>query len=88
MDGTDNSIALLPSAFENSLSLGAEVEFGDQDDFMDRAQGSSTPIAATRTGHHGDGKSEERAVLRIDNVPWVSLFPSNLGCTTVDNDLR
>ncbi|KAI0938770.1 hypothetical protein AcV5_000379 [Taiwanofungus camphoratus] len=70
VDGTDNSNALLPSAFENSLSLGAEVEFGDQDDFMDRAQGSSTPIAATRTGHHGDGKSEERAVLRIDNVPW------------------
>ncbi|GBE87667.1 hypothetical protein SCP_1103440 [Sparassis crispa] len=35
------------------------------DDFMDRAQGASTPVAGRR-----EIKSEEPVVLRIDNVPW------------------
>jgi len=39
----------------------------DYDDFMDRAQGSSTPVSGSR----GDRRSaEDSVVLRIDNVPW------------------
>ena len=38
------------------------------EDFLDRAQGASTPVAAVKSMH----KSDEKAVLRIDNVPWVS----------------
>ncbi|KAH9831159.1 uncharacterized protein C8Q71DRAFT_861894 [Rhodofomes roseus] len=40
---------------------------GDYDDFMDRAQGSSTPVPGSRGGHRG---TEESVVLRVDNVPW------------------
>lgn len=36
-------------------------------DFVDRAQGASTPVQSTLSSH----KDDERTVLRIDNVPWV-----------------
>ena len=42
-----------------------KMDYGFQD-FLDRAQGASTPVASKR-----NGKTEETAVLRIDNVPWV-----------------
>ncbi|KAF7797063.1 hypothetical protein EIP86_008255 [Pleurotus ostreatoroseus] len=46
------------------LTLGG-ADDGFQD-FIDRAQGASTPVASGRSSHKGD----ERPVLRIDNVPW------------------
>lgn len=42
------------------------------EDFIDRAQGASTPIAGTRSSRRKSGKADESVVLRIDNVPWVS----------------
>ncbi|KZT10477.1 uncharacterized protein LAESUDRAFT_644997 [Laetiporus sulphureus 93-53] len=57
---------LLPSAFDNA-NVGA---FAIYDEFMDRAQGASTPIAGARPAHRSNTKQEERFVLRIDNVPW------------------
>lgn len=42
------------------------------DDFIDRAQGASTPIAGSRSSRRKSGKADDSVVLRIDNVPWVS----------------
>lgn len=44
------------------------------DEFIDRAQGASTPIANTRSSRRKSGKADDSVVLRIDNVPWVSSF--------------
>ena len=38
-------------------------------DFFDRAQGASTPIAR---GSANIGRADGKVVLRIDNVPWVN----------------
>ncbi|KZT68951.1 hypothetical protein DAEQUDRAFT_307771 [Daedalea quercina L-15889] len=48
----------------DAAAVGANGSAYDYDDFMDRAQGSSTPVSATCRG------TEESVVLRIDNVPW------------------
>ncbi|KAI0076516.1 hypothetical protein K474DRAFT_1708111 [Panus rudis PR-1116 ss-1] len=40
------------------------------DDFIDRAQGASTPVAGVRSAGRKPSKGNERVVLRIDNVPW------------------
>ncbi|KAI0088830.1 hypothetical protein BDY19DRAFT_149916 [Irpex rosettiformis] len=47
------------------------LESGFQD-FIDRAQGSSTPVMEVKGGRQqgNSARSGERAVLRIDNVPW------------------
>ncbi|KAI0674379.1 hypothetical protein C8Q78DRAFT_1014437 [Trametes maxima] len=61
----DSGIGLLPSAFAGRK--GDDVGLFDEDDsFMDRAQGASTPVGGI-TGRTG---FIERVVLRIDNVPW------------------
>lgn len=65
----DSGIGLLPSGFTGKGV--ADVSLFDEDElFMDRAQGASTPIASPHASFTG-GKSTERVVLRIDNVPWV-----------------
>lgn len=56
-----------------SFSFSAGLMEGGFDEFLDRAQGASTPVAAIRASRHS-GKSNEQVVLRIDNVPWVSTF--------------
>ena len=42
-------------------------------DFIDRAQGSSTPVPDVRGPRKlsSQSRASERVVLRIDNVPWV-----------------
>lgn len=42
-------------------------------DFIDRAQGSSTPVSGGKAGRSqgNSARTGDRAVLRIDNVPWV-----------------
>ncbi|KAI0372029.1 hypothetical protein BV20DRAFT_940669 [Pilatotrama ljubarskyi] len=60
----DSGIGLLPSAFggrKEDIGL-----FEDDPEFMDRAQGASTPVG----GMHAARANSERVVLRIDNVPW------------------
>ncbi|CAL1709165.1 unnamed protein product [Somion occarium] len=55
-DAYNQSFAFLDNGFE---------------DFIDRAQGASTPVAGMRSASgRKASKPEERAVLRIDNVPW------------------
>ena len=65
----DSGIGLLPSAFGghrlDDIAILEEDEY-----FMERAQGASTPIAVSRMSLNG-AQSAERVVLRIDNVPWV-----------------
>ncbi|CCM05864.1 uncharacterized protein FIBRA_08100 [Fibroporia radiculosa] len=60
---------LLPSAFDGGpgKDLGGVESF---DDFMDRAQGASTPVAGRRAQRHSELGSARRVVLRVDNVPW------------------
>jgi hypothetical protein len=55
---------LLPSALDS-------VEYANPLCFFDRSRASSTPVADT--ARHGTRKIRENVVLRIDNVPWVSL---------------
>ena len=65
----DSGIGLLPSAF-SGLKTDDVGLFDDDDDFMARAQGASTPVKAIRSPI-ASGVTCERVVLRIDNVPWV-----------------
>lgn len=44
------------------------------DEFIDRAQGASTPVGGARASPRSGSATEERVVLRIDNVPWVSVL--------------
>ncbi|KAI0746860.1 hypothetical protein C8Q80DRAFT_1104631 [Daedaleopsis nitida] len=60
----DSGIGLLPSAFHGN-DIGDVPLFDEDELFMDRAQGSSTPV-----GGSSSFKYSERVVLRIDNVPW------------------
>ncbi len=64
----DSGIGLLPCAF-NGDGVGDVGLFDEDELFMDRAQGASTPVASKPAFAHG--KHPERVVLRIDNVPWV-----------------
>ncbi|KAI0336872.1 hypothetical protein GY45DRAFT_1377691 [Cubamyces sp. BRFM 1775] len=64
----DSGIGLLPSAFGGPKSDDVGL-FDDDDEFMGRAQGASTPVKAIRSPK-APGTSSERVVLRIDNVPW------------------
>lgn len=70
----DSGIGLLPSAF-NGNTPQRNSGFTEYDDFMDRAQGASTPVAERRSPILG--KAEEAVVLRIDNVPWVNFILLN-----------
>ncbi|RDX54593.1 hypothetical protein OH76DRAFT_1397941 [Lentinus brumalis] len=64
----DSGIGLLPSGYAGNGLV--DVNLFDEDElFMDRAQGASTPVASHHTFFTG-GKPAERVVLRIDNVPW------------------
>lgn len=63
----DSGIGLLPSTFSG---LGDGGLFDDDEIFMDRAQGASTPIAGLQ-GPLAGNRAPGRVVLRIDNVPWV-----------------
>ncbi|KAH9941316.1 uncharacterized protein BXZ73DRAFT_88457 [Epithele typhae] len=63
----DSGIGLLPSAFSGT-NVGDMGLFEDDEFFMDRAQGTSTPVAMSRAFQ--ESKISERVVLRIDNVPW------------------
>ncbi|KAI0635245.1 hypothetical protein C8Q77DRAFT_1054363 [Trametes polyzona] len=65
----DSGIGLLPSAFSgrNGDDLGL---FDDDEEFMDRAQGASTPVRGIRAPGLTPPMQSERVVLRIDNVPW------------------
>jgi hypothetical protein len=43
-------------------------------DFFDRAQGASTPIPRSQSFSTAKStQGDDKIVLRIDNVPWVSL---------------
>ncbi len=66
----DSGIGLLPSAFggRNGDDLGL---FDDDDGFMDRVQGASTPVREHHAPGRNNARPSERVVLRIDNVPWV-----------------
>ncbi|OSX63296.1 hypothetical protein POSPLADRAFT_1073992 [Postia placenta MAD-698-R-SB12] len=65
----DDDGGLLPSAFDGGALRGAGS--GEElEDFMDRAQGASTPVAAARGTFDDEEGHLERPVLRIDNVPW------------------
>lgn len=69
----DDDGGLLPSAFDGGALRGAGS--GEElEDFMDRAQGASTPVAAARGTFDDEEGHLERPVLRIDNVPWVRLI--------------
>ena len=71
----DSGIGLLPCAFRGKGMN--EAGFFEEDElFMDRTQGASTPVASQRS--FTNGKVSERVVLRIDNVPWVSTSPPSL----------
>ncbi|KAL1943938.1 hypothetical protein VTO73DRAFT_3756 [Trametes versicolor] len=65
----DSGIGLLPSAFggRNGDDVGL---FDDDEGFMDRAQGASTPVREHHASGRNNARSSERVVLRIDNVPW------------------
>ncbi|KAI0764886.1 hypothetical protein C8Q74DRAFT_1006674 [Fomes fomentarius] len=63
----DSGIGLLPCAF-NGEGVGDVGLFDEDELFMDRAQGASTPVASQPAFTHS--KHPERVVLRIDNVPW------------------
>lgn len=54
------------------VDLPVPLDVGFQD-FIDRAQGSSTPVPGARSAWKPPtpSRSAERVVLRIDNVPWV-----------------
>lgn len=56
---SDQSFGLLPSVLD-----------GGFDDFIDRAQGASTPVARAFPAAK-NSKIDDNVVLRIDNVPWV-----------------
>lgn len=56
---SDHSFGLLPSVLD-----------GGFDDFIDRAQGASTPVARAFSAANSS-KVDGNVVLRIDNVPWV-----------------
>lgn len=63
-DVYNSSFSFAPGVLESSFA-----------DFVDRAQGASTPVAGSPDRR--SGKSDERAVLRIDNVPWVGVYVAN-----------
>ena len=65
----DSGIGLLPSAFGGS-TIGDFGVFEEDELFMERAQGASTPVGDSRSSFNSI-RSPERIVLRIDNVPWV-----------------
>ncbi|KAI0698464.1 hypothetical protein BC835DRAFT_1413050 [Cytidiella melzeri] len=60
------------STFEKPLGSSSEPLDPGFQDFIDRAQGSSTPVPQVNIGRMAPGnvRLDERAVLRIDNVPW------------------
>ncbi|KAI0694216.1 hypothetical protein BC835DRAFT_1533943 [Cytidiella melzeri] len=60
------------STFERPLGSSSEPLDPGFQDFIDRAQGSSTPVPQVNIGRMAPGnvRLDERAVLRIDNVPW------------------
>ncbi|EJF63755.1 hypothetical protein DICSQDRAFT_101752 [Dichomitus squalens LYAD-421 SS1] len=64
----DSGIGLLPSNF-NGREIGDVNLFDDDEIFMDRAQGASTPVAGSNASFTS-AKTTDRVVLRIDNVPW------------------
>ena len=62
-----------PGVYPQAFGLSADS--GIQD-FFDRAQGVSTPVGRSMPAP-SEGKSrkgDDKVVLRIDNVPWVSFF--------------
>ncbi|KAI0711264.1 hypothetical protein C8Q76DRAFT_735768 [Earliella scabrosa] len=65
----DSGIGLLPCAFSGK-SVGDVAMFDEDELFMDRAQGASTPVASHASASFAPSKASERVVLRIDNVPW------------------
>ena len=65
----DSGIGLLPSNF-SGREIGDINLFDDDEIFMDRAQGASTPVAGSNASFTST-RSTDRVVLRIDNVPWV-----------------
>lgn len=65
----DSGIGLLPSNF-SGREIGDINLFDDDEIFMDRAQGASTPVAGSNASFTST-RSSDRVVLRIDNVPWV-----------------
>lgn len=67
-------------AYKQTFGLSLSGTDDGLQDFIDRAQGASTPVGSGRPSH----KSDERPVLRIDNVPWVC---SNLQCYCKSFDL-
>ncbi|KAI1798132.1 hypothetical protein LXA43DRAFT_876352 [Ganoderma leucocontextum] len=64
----DSGIGLLPSNF-NGREIGDINLFDDDEIFMDRAQGASTPVAGSNASFTST-RTADRVVLRIDNVPW------------------
>lgn len=58
------------NAYNDSFTFAPGILEDSFEDFIDRAQGASTPVAGTRSSRKSM-KPDERVVLRIDNVPWV-----------------
>ncbi|TCD68741.1 hypothetical protein EIP91_009887 [Steccherinum ochraceum] len=56
-------------AYMDSFSFAPGVLESSFAEFVDRAQGASTPVAGNRA-EKKSAKPDERVVLRIDNVPW------------------
>ncbi len=69
MEEFDSGIGLLPSNF-SGREIGDINLFDDDEIFMDRAQGASTPVAGSNASFTST-RTLDRVVLRIDNVPWV-----------------
>ena len=65
----DSGIGLLPSNF-SGREIGDINLFDDDEIFMDRAQGASTPVVGSNASFTST-RTTDRVVLRIDNVPWV-----------------
>ncbi len=61
-DAYSHSMTFVPSALEDGF-----------DEFIDRAQGASTPVAGARSTPRSTSMGDERVILRIDNVPWVNV---------------
>lgn len=58
------------NAYSDSFSFTPGFLDGSFEDFVDRAQGTSTPVGGARSSKMPP-KTDESVVLRIDNVPWV-----------------
>ncbi|THH32550.1 hypothetical protein EUX98_g1634 [Antrodiella citrinella] len=59
----------MPHGAYNDFTFASGILEGSFEDFVDRAQGASTPVAGARTDTKST-KPDEHVVLRIDNVPW------------------